>query len=77
MLVNTTCGIVANTQVPSSRNGETRVTGPYRPPKMLGCMKGAVWFDGGEMFLFTMQVSSIWREFKDDPNLFRVQVYLK
>jgi hypothetical protein len=33
--------------------------------------------NGGEMFFFTMQVSSIWREFKDDPNLFRVQVFLK
>jgi hypothetical protein len=33
--------------------------------------------NGGEMFFFTMQVSSRWREFKDDPNIFRVQVYLK
>ena len=33
--------------------------------------------NGGEMFFFTMQVQSIWREFQYDPNIFRVQVYLK
>jgi hypothetical protein len=33
--------------------------------------------NGGEMFFFTMQVSSTWREFKYDPTIFRVQVYLR
>jgi hypothetical protein len=33
--------------------------------------------NGGEMFFFTMQVSSTWREFKYDPTVFRVQVYVK
>ncbi len=33
--------------------------------------------DGGEMFFFAMQVSSTWREFKYDPNVFRVQIYAK
>jgi hypothetical protein len=33
--------------------------------------------NGGEMFFFTMQVSSTSREFKYDPNIFRVQVFVK
>jgi hypothetical protein len=33
--------------------------------------------NGGEMFFFTLQVDSTWREFKYDPTLFRVQVYAK
>ena len=33
--------------------------------------------NGGEMFFFTMHISTRWREFKYDPNVFRVQVYLK
>jgi hypothetical protein len=32
--------------------------------------------DGGEMIFFTMQVRSTWREFRYDPNAFRIQVYL-
>jgi len=32
---------------------------------------------GGEMIFFTMHISTRWREFKYDPNAFRVQVYLK
>ncbi len=33
--------------------------------------------NGGEMIFFTMHISTSWREFKYDPNAFRVQVYLR
>jgi hypothetical protein len=33
--------------------------------------------NGGELFFFTMHISSTWRGFRYDPNAFQVQVYLK